>query len=220
MSDDIPIIFALELHPQGAKPTAVFLSAASAPQMQQYATAEWNVIAIEGFGGAKVDLATVPATQKRDDEISTVTLLSCEAPQLNQDTAGRIARWRPEIVKINCAFHNIADAAPVAASLGKSGYHLLGAHWRNDNSFHIRAVSEIAPLSHFNPPSWDQLNIIAVRDAALMKTILTLGRLYVGEEARILDLRVGNMVRSDTIARLEDALLAHQPSDIFKLRKS
>ena len=41
-----------------------------------------------------------------------------------------------------------------------------------------------------------------------------------GEEARILDLRVGNMVRSDTIARLEDALVAHQPSDVFKLRKS
>lgn len=220
MSDDIPIIFALDLHPQPHKPTAVFLSAASAPQMQQYATAEWNVVAIEGLAGAKVDLAALPATQKRDDEISTVTLLSCEAPHLDRDTAGRIARWRPEIVKINCAFHNIADAAPVAASLAGSGYQMLGAHWRNDNSFHIRSVSEIAPLSHFNPPAWDQLNIIAVRDMGLMKAILTLGRLYVGEEARILDLRVGNMVRNDTIARLEDALTAHQPSDVFKLRKS
>ncbi len=220
MSDDIPIIFALDLYPPSQKPTAVFLSAASAPQMQQYATAEWKVVAAAGFAGAKVDFATVPAAQKSDDEIAAVTLLSCEAPHLGRETAARIARWQPEIVKINCAFHNIADAGPVAASLANSGYHMLGAHWRNDNSFHLRSVSEIAPLSHFNPPVWDQLNIIAVRDPALMKAILTLGRLYVGEEARILDLRVGNMVRSDTIARLEDALVAHQPSDVFKLRKS
>ncbi|MHB1205711.1 MAG: hypothetical protein ACYCZX_09105 [Rhodospirillaceae bacterium] len=220
MSDDIPIIFALELQPRPPKPTAVFLSAASAPQMQQYATAEWTVIAADGFTGARVDLAAVPAAQKHDDEISAVTLLSCEAPHLNRETAPRIARWQPEIVKINCAFHNIADAGPVATSLENSGYHLLGAHWRDDNSFRIRSVSEIAPLSYFNPPAWDQLDIIAVRDLGLMKAILTLGRLYVGEEARILDLRVGNAVRGDTIARLEDALLAHQPSDIFKLRKS
>jgi hypothetical protein len=220
MSDDIPIIFALELQPPPRKPTAVFLSAASAPQMQQYATAEWNVIAVADFAGATVDFAAVPAAQKRDDEISTVTLLSCEAPHLNRETAPRIARWQPEIVKINCAFHNIADAAPVAESLKNSGYHLLGAHWRDDNSFRLRSVSEIAPLSYFNPPAWDQLDIIAVRDPGLMKAILTLGRLYVGEEARILELRVGNAVRNDTIARLEDALLAHQPSDVFKLRKS
>ena len=220
MSDDIPIIFALELQPQAHKPTAVFLSAASMPQMQQYATAEWNVVAVAGFAGPQVDLAAVPAKQMRDDEITEVTLLSCEAPHLNRETAPRIARWRPEIVKINCAFHNIADAQPVAASLANSGYQLLGAHWRDDNSFRYRSVSEIAPLSYFNPPAWDQLDIIAVRDPGLMKAILTLGRLYVGEEARILDLRVANAVRSDAIARLEDALLAHQPSDVFKLRKA
>jgi hypothetical protein len=188
--------------------------------MQQYATAEWNVIAADGFTGAGVDLAALPATQKPDDEISAVTLLSCEAPHLNRETPLRIARWRPEIVKINCAFHNIADAEPVAASLASSGYQLLGSHWRDDNSFRIRTVSEIAPLSYFKPPVWDQLNIIAVRDAGLMKAILTMGRLYVGEEARILELRVANAVRSGTIAQLEDALLAHQPSDVFKLRRS
>lgn len=220
MSDDIPIIFALDLAPRVAKPSAVFLSAASAPQMQQYATAEWTVVAAEGFAGAKVDFAAIPARTLRDDEISAVTVLSCEAPHLNRDTAGRIARWQPEIVKINCAFHNIADAQPVADTLKAGGYHLLGAHWRDDNSFRIRAVDEIAPLAAFTPPAWDQLNIIAVRDAVLVKTILTLGRLYTGEEARILELRVGNMVRSDTIARLEDALVAHQPSDVFKLKKS
>lgn len=220
MSDDIPIIFALDLHPRPAKAMAVFLSAASAPQMQQYATAGWMVIAAEGFAGVAGDLAAIPARTARDDEIADVTLLSCEAPHLNRDTAGRIARWAPEIVKINCAFHNIADAQPVANALAANGYHLLGAHWRDDNSFHIRAVDEIAPLAVFNPPTWDQLNIIGVRDAALVKAILTLGRLYVGEEARILELRVGNMVRSDTIARLEDALVAHQPSDVFKLKKT
>lgn len=220
MSDDIPIIFALDLLPPPAKPVAVFLSAASAPQMQQYATAGWDVVAAQGFKGAKIDLATVPARTAGDEDVTAVTLLSCEAPHLGRDTAARIARWRPDIVKINCAFHDIADAQPAADSLGANGYHLLGAHWRDDNSFHIRAVDEIAPLAHFNPPAWDQLDIIAVRDPALMRAILTFGRLYVGEEARILELRVGNMVRSDTIARLEDALVAHQPSEVFKLRRS
>ena len=220
MSSDIPIIFAFDLHPPAGKPAAVFLSATSAPQMQQYATAGWDVIAATGFADAKVDLAAVPARALPDDRIAAAALLSCEAPNLNRDTAGRIARWRPEVVKINCAFHNIADAQPVADTLSANGYHLLGAHWRDDNSFHIRAVDEIAPLSVFNPPAWDQLDIIAVRDAALVKAILILGRLYAGEEARILELRVGNLVRSDTIARLEDALVAHQPSDVFKLRTS
>ncbi|MBX7199517.1 MAG: hypothetical protein K1X51_09080 [Rhodospirillaceae bacterium] len=219
MSSDIPIILAFDLQPPAGKPAALFLSAVSAPQMQQYATAGWDVMAATGFAGAKVDLAAVPARSAGDDEISAVTLLSCEAPHLNRDTAGRIARWRPAVVKINCAFHNIADAQPVADTLAANGYHLLGAHWRDDNSFHIRAVDEISPLSVFDPPSWDQLDIIAVRDAGLVRAILTLGRLYAGEEARILELRVGNMVRSDTIARLEDALVAHQPSDVFKLRK-
>lgn len=220
MSSDIPIIFAFELQPPSGRPAAVFLSAASAPQMQQYATAGWDVIAAAGFAGAKIDLATVPARALDDDAVATATLLSCEAPHLNRDTAGRIARWRPEVVKINCAFHNIADAQAVADTLGANGYHLLGAHWRDDNSFRIRAVDELAPLAVFSPPAWDQLDIIAVRDKKLERAILTLGRLYVGEEARILELRVGNMVRSDTIARLEDALVAHQPSDVFKLRKS
>ncbi len=220
MSSDIPIIFACEVQPPPGRPTAVFLSALSTPQMQQYATAGWTVVAAAGFAGAKVELAEVPARAMRDEEIASATVLSCEAPNLNRDTAGRIARWQPEIVKINCAFHNIADAQPVADVLAANGYHLLGVHWRDDNSFHIRSVDEISPLAVFTPPAWDQLDIIAVRNAALMKAILTVGRLYVGEEARILELRVGNMVRSDTIARLEDALVAHQPSDVFKLRKS
>ncbi len=220
MSSDIPIIFACDLQQPRSKSAAVFLSAASGPQMQQYATAGWDVIAATGFTGGKVDLSAVPARALADEEISAATVLSCEAPHLGRDTAGRIARWQPEIVKINCAFHNIADAQPVADILGAGGYHLLGAHWRDDNSFHIRAVDEVAPLAVFNPPAWDQLDIIAVRDAKLMKAILAFGRLYVGEEARILELRVGNMVRNDTIARLEDALVTHQPSDVFKLRTS
>jgi hypothetical protein len=50
--------------------------------------------------------------------------------------------------------------------------------------------------------------------------MLAVGRLYAEEELRILDLRVANAIRGDTIARLEDALVARQPSTLFKLQQS
>ena len=175
---------------------------------------------LRSCSGANIDLAAVPARPMTNADASHVTLLSCEAPHLTGATAPRIAEWQPALVKINCAFHGVSDADAVAESLEKAGYQVLGALWRDDNSFSIRSVVQIAPLAHFAPANWDRLNIIGVRDRNLAAAILTLGRLYTGEEARIAELRVANAVRNDTIARLEDAMVSHQPSDIFKLQRS
>ena len=124
---DIPIIFAAEL--QRLPATAVFLSAATTGQMRQYTVAGWSVAVVEGFSATgAVDLAGVPATQKTDAEISAPTLLSCEAPRLKPDTARRIAAWKPAIVKINCAFHGVADARDLAASLADAGYHVVAVY--------------------------------------------------------------------------------------------
>jgi hypothetical protein len=123
-------------------------------------------------------------------------------------------------VKINCAFHGVADASDLAASLGEAGYQVLAARWQDDNSFDLRAVTGFGPLGPRDAPDWDRTDLIAVADDALRETLLTIGRLYAEEERRILELRVANAVRSDTIARLEDALVARQPSTLFKLRPS
>jgi hypothetical protein len=223
VSDDIPLIFAEEVRSpaRSTAPSAIFLSAASAAQMQQYATAGWRVTAAPGFkASAEINLASVPASASAGNDPGPYTLLSCEAPYLTADTAARIKQWQPNVVKINCAFHNVADAGSLAAPLTTAGYTLLGAHWRDDNSFAIRSVERIAPLSDFQPPEWDRLNLIGVRDHEHAHIILTIARLYTGEEQRISELRVANMVRNDFIARLEDALIAQQPSDIFKLQRS
>ena len=53
-------------------------------------------------------------------------------------------------------------------------------------------------------------NVIAVRDPAHARILMTIGRLYVGEERRIADLRLAHAIRGDQIARLEDALMARQ----------
>ena len=59
MSDDIPLIFADEVaRPDVQRRRAVFLSAMSAAQMQQYASAGWDVVAGPGFQSAgDIDLA-------------------------------------------------------------------------------------------------------------------------------------------------------------------
>jgi hypothetical protein len=216
---DIPVIFAVELMrlPQ----TAVFLNAVTTAQMQHYARSGWSVAAAEGFTATgQVDLEAVPATARGDTEIAQVTVLSCEAPRLREDTARRIALWKPEIVKINCAFHGVADARDVAASLQQVGYDVLIAGWKDDNSFAFRATTVFVPLADVNAPDWDRMDIIGVKEPALRRAILAVGRLYAEEELRILDLRVANAIRGDTIARLEDALVARQPSTLFKLQQS
>ncbi len=211
MSDDIPIIFAEELLHPGRKSTAVFMSAVSSAQMQQYATAGWRVLVTKDFkSSAAIDLAAVPALTAGDDEMVGCTFLSCEAPFLAADAGARLAAWKPAIVKFNCAFHDVADAGQLGASLVGMGYTVIGAHWRDDNSFAIRSLTQINHLAAFQPPEWSRLNIIGVREPARVQALLTIARLYVGEEKRIGELRVANAIRNDHIARLEDALVAHQ----------
>jgi hypothetical protein len=179
--------------------------------MQQYATAGWQVIATPGFrSDAKIDLAEVPAVTRAETSISTCTLLSCEAKFLPADTAAHIRRWQPAMVKFNCAFYDISDASALAQSIANLDYIPLAAIWRDDNSFGYRALSNLGALASFPNREWDRTNLIGVRDAGFAQTIVTLARLYVGEERRIQELRVANAVRNDYIARLEDALQAHQ----------
>jgi len=223
MSDDIPIIFADDILNPGRKaaPVAVFLSAAGPSQMEQYAAGGWRVLAAPGFAASlPVELAKVSAAACAEEEIAGCTLLSCEATFLRADTGARIAKGRPEIVKINCAFHNVSDAASLASSLTGMGYTVLGAQWRDDNSFSIRHVEAIQPIAAIQLPDWDRINIIGVRDPARVQALLSVARLYGGEEKRIAELRVANAIRNDHIARLEDALAAHQSSETFKLRRS
>ncbi|MGE3474608.1 MAG: hypothetical protein AB7H70_02245 [Rhodospirillaceae bacterium] len=213
MSDDIPIIFAEDLRRQdrNAAPTAVFFSAGSTSQMQQYAAAGWQVIAAPGFrSDAKIELAEVPAVTRAEESIPACTLLSCEAKFLPPETAAHIRRWQPAVAKFNCAFYDISDAGALAQSVAGLGYIPLVAIWRDDNSFGYRAISNLGTLASFPNLEWDRTNLIAVREPAFAQTILTLARLYVGEERRIQELRVANAIRNDYIARLEDALQAYQ----------
>ncbi len=213
MSDDIALLFADELaRPTAAARHAVFLSAMSLPQMQQYATGGWQVSAGPGFeSAAGVDLAAVPATQASEDQARSADLVSLEAPTWTRSAAS-LGRWQPRIIKLNGAFHgdNALVGEAAVRALAAEGYDLIGCHWRADNTYALRSLSRIERLSAFGAPDWKHLNLIATKDAELIRTLLTVARLYVGEERRIADLRVSHAVRGDHIARLEDALMVHQ----------
>lgn len=213
MSDDIPLIFAEDVVRPGAPRRAVFASAMSATQMQQYAAAGWRVLTAAGFeGAAAIDLAEVPAVAAAEAELVDADLISFEAPTWPDAAEARLQRWRPRTVKVNAAFHGRSDAAceAIAETLRRLGYDLVGCHWRDDNSYRLRSVGRIEPLAAFGAPDWKHTNVIATRDRMLRETLLTVARLYVGEERRIAELRLGHAVRGDHIARLEDALMAFQ----------
>jgi len=219
MSDDIPIIFAQDIRdPERVRArTAIFLSAESAAQMQQYAVAGWTVAAAPGFvSKVDINLSEVPAATPADTEIMTCTLLSCEAPHLKPETTERIAKWQPDIVKINCAFHDISDASSLTGPLAASGYTVLGAAWRDDNSFRIRSLMSLDFIESIQLPEWDRINLIGVRGADNAQRIVTIARLYASEENRISELCVAKSIRDDYITKLEDALMAHQKTDNFK----
>ncbi len=161
VSDDIPIIFADDiLSPnRKTKPVEVFLSAASATQMQQYAAAGWCVRVAPNFkSSAGISLDRVPATAVGEVEAADCSLLSCEAPFLDADTGARICKWKPAVVKFNCAFYDVADAGSLASSLAALGYFVIGAHWRDDNSFAIRSLANINHISSFPALEWDRMN--------------------------------------------------------------
>ena len=109
----------------------------------------------------------------------------------------------------------------LADSLEAAGYEVLAARWQDDNSFkHPQLGGDSRCFCGVAAPAWDRLNLIGVRDPKLYHVIGVIGRLYAGEERRIAELQAANAIRSDTIARLEDALIARQPSEIFKLQRS
>jgi hypothetical protein len=139
-------------------------------------------------------------------------VLSCEAPGWPADARAKLERWRPAMVKVNCAFHGIDDRRgdDIAATLAELGYTVLAALWRDDNTYGFGSLARIDYLAAYPSRDWKHLSLIAVRDPARAKTILTVSRLYVGEERRIAELRLSNAVRGDQIARLEDALMVHQ----------
>lgn len=167
-----------------------------------------------------IALDTVPAAACGEDDAVGCKLLSCEVPFLDAGAGARISKWQPEIVKFNCAFHNVADATSLASSVAGMGYAVLGAHWRDDNSFSLRNLTALNTMASFPAPDWDRMNIIGVRDPQMTHVLLSIGRLYCGEETRIGELRVANTIRNDYIARLEEALAVAQSSDTFKLRQS
>ncbi len=96
------------------------------------------------------------------------------------------------------------------------GYVVLAAVWRDDNSFAIRSLTRLEPVERILIADWDRTNIIGVRDPEHAQTLLTIGRLYTGEENRIGELRVAKAIRDDHITKLEDALMAHQTKGAVK----
>ena len=213
MSDDIPLIFADEMARPAARRRVVFLSAMSAAQMQQYATAQWDVVTGPGFQArGEVDIAAVPAREGGEDQLTGADLISLEAPTWPADAEPHFRRWAARAIKVNAAFHNLGGdkVEAAAATLVRLGYQVVVCHWRADNIYGIRSLSRVERLESFGAPDWTNSNLIAVRDADLARLLLTVSRLYVGEERRIAELKLSHTVRGDHIARLEDAMMALQ----------
>lgn len=225
MSDDIPLIFADD----SPAPTAIFLSATSAAQMQQYSTAGWRVHVPSTFQAVRpFNLNDVPATMVDEATMSQPTLISSEGPMWgSQDIVKlqnlvKLKRWQPRVVKINYAFYDVdtAQVQTVAEELNSLGYVVLAAHWRDDNTMRLRSLSRIDRLAAMVPPEWQRLNFIACADERLAHMVLRIARLHTGQEQRIAQLRINEAIRNDHIARLEAALVKAQNSPHFKLQAS
>ncbi len=206
MSDDVPIILAHEHGPR----RAVFASAASEAQIQQYVAAGWAVGVSAVFQAVRpFDLAKVSV--ERGVGAGGADLFNVEAPNLAAGTAECLAAL-PAVAKFNFAFHETgADGGPALVSaLESSGYVLLAAHWRDDNIYRMRSLSRIEPLASLQPPDWSHLNLIACRDLRRADMILRIGRVHAAQERRVADLKIGEAVRNDHIAKLEDAVQSLQ----------
>lgn len=208
MSDDVPLIIA---HPPGHRRVA-FASAASDVQMQQYAAAGWTVGVTRSFQSTRpIDLPRIPAQLISRDEIRLADVLNIEASRLEAGLEEASAARTP-IAKVNLAFTDGAEArGPIAAgALAAAGYVVLGAHWRDDNTYRIRSLNRIDVVADLQPPEWGRMNLIACRESSMAETIIRIGRVHAGQERRIAELRIGEAVRNDHIAGLEDALQALQ----------
>ena len=131
MSDDIPLIFADEIARPAARRRAVFLSAMSAAQMQQYATAQWDVVVGPAFQArGEIDLAKVPAREGGEDQLAGADLISLEAPTWPADAEPHFRRWAARAIKVNAAFHNLeaAKVEAIAGTLARLGYQVVMCH--------------------------------------------------------------------------------------------
>jgi hypothetical protein len=205
VSSDIPIILAHD----HARYIAAFAGAASAAQMQQYATAGWQVVTLPGFAAPPgFDPGQVPAAAVTELPRG-MALFSLQADTWSDATPAVIAAAAPGIVKLNAAFAEeaVAENARIAAqALAARGYLMIGAHWRDDNTQRLRSLSRIDPLAALEPPEWKRLDLIACRDAVLAERILRIGRVHAAQERRVAELRLAEALRADYIAKLEDAL--------------
>ncbi|MDX2223510.1 MAG: hypothetical protein SFV21_12220 [Rhodospirillaceae bacterium] len=209
MSSDIPIILA---HDPGSH-IAAFAGAASTAQLQQYATAGWQVALLPGFAAPQSFAAgQVPATAVAALP-HAAALFGLQAAQWSDDTPAAIAAAQPGVVKINAAFGDDADAerAKAAASaLAGLGYLLIGAHWRDDNTQRLRGLNRVEPLAALEPPEWKRLDLIGCRAPTLAERIVRIGRVHAGQERRVAELRLAEALRADYIMKMEDALQALQ----------
>lgn len=200
MSDDVPVIIAHET----ASRRIVFASAASEVQMQQYAAAGWAVNVTPDFKSARaLNLAKVPASP---GAAHGADMLSVEGANLS---AGLeiLRATLPPVAKFNLAFAAPAiDGTALVGDLARLGYVVLAALWRDDNVYRIRSLCRLEPVAALQPPDWVRLNLIACRDSRRAEAILRIGRVHAAQEQRVADLRIGEAVRNDHIARLEDAV--------------
>jgi hypothetical protein len=215
MSDDIPIIFA-ENTPQ---PTALFLSASGASHVEQFTAAGWAVAVTTGFCDLTQSVLDEFSVQTIDESIIiNPTLVSWEARTWTDKDLDRIARWKPRVVKVNCAFSDLDPARieKIAKDLASLRLIMVVGHWRDDNTFRVPSLNRVDRLEVLQPPEWSRLNLIACADEENAKRIVKFGRLYAGQEQRIAQMRVSEAVRNEQIARLEAALIAAQQSPYFK----
>lgn len=212
MSDDIPVIFAqTELKP---RPVAIFLSASHATQIEQYVVAGWHVYCSPSFSGCAIPTELTVGIFDPSALKQSPNLLIGDIVHLDDDWRHTVTLFAPLAVKINAAFSDNPEAVTAVASfLSQNGYTLCASHWNNDNAFGYRILDRIDALSVFQPTPWTKLNLIAYKDAKSAADMVRFGRFYAGQEKRVGELEVSRAIRSDHIAQLEDALMAHQNSD-------
>lgn len=168
--------------------------------MQQYATAGWAVTVLPGFKSLRpIEPARLPPTGSGPADVLSIEAALLDTAALAVDAA---------TIKINFAF---ADAlgdrgARLAADLTARGYVVLGAHWRDDNTYRIRSLERIDLLAALEPVVWTRTNLIACRDPHLAEVIVRFARVYAAQERRTAELKVGEAIRTDYIAKLEDAV--------------